>query len=83
MADYQILDVHIEYPTWKDPIRNLLISVAIQSSPGRYKAYQRIMSFKYLSEEGISYVAANGSKMHESQAKILFKQISGRLKYEG
>jgi len=83
MSDYTILDVHIEFPSPKDPIKNVLMSVAIQSSPGRYKAYQMIMSFKYISEEGISHVAANSSKMHESQAKILFKQISGRLKYEG
>lgn len=78
--NYEILEVHIEY----NP--KLALIVAIQSSPGRFKAYRStdsIISLSEISHHFIVDAAKYGRKIEAKVAKIYFPRLWEKMHYEG
>ena len=75
---YEILEVHIKKvgPSYK-------ITVAIESSPHRFKAYGHIGTEPKVSEEVFQQLAANGGKMFRKDAEKMFPDLLKNYKYEG
>ena len=77
---YNVLAVHVEYET---PER-LKITVAIESSPGRFKAYERsgIPEYNIVFPGTFQEVAASGNKILAPASKQMFSGITMKYKYE-
>jgi hypothetical protein len=76
--DYKILESHIEFS--KSNVM-LMITVAIESSPGRFKAYRRQCGD--ISQSEIEQVAAYGHKLDRLEASEIFHLLPLKYKYEG
>jgi len=79
---YKILEVKILY---NHPHNDYVISVAIESAPGYWKAYFKQVS--QISEKSINEVAETGEKISKHRALEVFEsgrllENQKRLKYE-
>ena len=80
--EYEILAVHITI----NGAGRCVVTVAIESSPHRFKAYQRIGVDKgcLTAGEGLyQEVAAGGGKLFPKDAKKKFPELLEHYKYEG
>lgn len=75
--NYEILEVRINFSIH----RKVMINVAIESSPGRFKAYQLESNVDRIDIDEIEQACKYGKKLSEKDAKYLFNRIN--RKYEG
>ncbi len=76
--NYKILEIHITKVG-----SSYKITVAIESSPHRFKAYGTIGTSNEVSEEVFQEIAATGCKCHAETARILVPNLLKHYKYEG
>jgi len=77
---YIILETRINFT---EVTERVMINVAIESSPGRFKAYQMESGQSNISMEEIKNTAKYGVKLTKQIAESFFKNISLNYKYEG
>jgi hypothetical protein len=76
MNEYKLLESHVIF---NHPHGDYVISVAIESSPKRWKAYHKRVS--ELSIESLQAVAKTGEKFNEHRARQVFPEIT-HFEYE-
>jgi len=78
--DYTILEARINFSSVSEKVK---INVAIESSPGRFKAYQLESGQCNISMQEITNAAGYGSKLSKLEAVSFFKNIALNYRYEG
>ena len=81
--DYKIIEVNVVF---NHPHNDYVVSVAIESAPGYWKAYYKQVA--ELSEESLLEVARTGSKLSKARALEMFEtcrtlESQKRLSFEG